>query len=158
MINIVRKFSTTNIIKPYSEYINTGTQRQLVSKIKVNPVTLFIPTLIYTDVENNTYKYVPYEDVSDLSDEKIELSVELNNTKDDPKSFATAGIVTVKVFKDYTNDTAQIIKRFRWNKSDDIIRVLTDNIAAENRFDFYIFKRAFSFSRTLMPVCFSSSS
>ena len=136
LIRAYTLYSPANIIKPYSEYINTGTQRQLVSKIKVNPVTLFIPTLIYTDVENNTYKYVPYEDVSDLSDEKIELSVELNNTKDDPKSFATAGIVTVKVFKDYTNDTAQIIKRFRWNKSDDIIRVLTDNIAAENRFDY----------------------
>lgn len=136
LIKAYTLYSPANIIKPYSEYINTGTKRQLVSKIKVNPVTLFIPTLIYTDVENNTYKYVPYEDVSDLSDEKIELSVELNNTKDDPKSFATAGIVTVKVFKDYTNDTAQIIKRFRWNKSDDIIRVLTDNIAAENRFDY----------------------
>ena len=136
LIKAYTLYSPANIIKPYSEYINTGTKRQLVSKIKVNPVTLFIPTLIYTDVENNTYKYVPYEDVSDLSDEKIELSVELNNTKDDPKSFATAGIVTVKVFKDYTNDTPQIIKRFRWNKSDDIIRVLTDNIAAENRFDY----------------------
>lgn len=136
LIKAYTLYSPANIIKPYSEYINTGTKRQLVSKIKVNPVTLFIPTLIYTDVENNTYKYVPYEDVSDLSDEKIELSVELNNTKDDTKSFATAGIVTVKVFKDYTNNTAQIIKRFRWNKSDDIIRVLTDNIAAENRFDY----------------------
>lgn len=134
LIKAYTLYSPANIIKPYSEYINTGTRRQLVSKIKVNPVTLFIPTLIYTDVENNTYKYVPYEDVSDLSDEKIELSVELNNT--DTKSFATAGIVTVKVFKDYTNDTAQIIKRFRWNKLDDIIRVLNDNIAEENKFDY----------------------
>lgn len=79
-------YSKINIINEYIDYDYSNFARKTINKAHVKPITLYVPTVIYTEEatndNNNYYQYVPYERIDEESNIIISTKLEIsdNNT------------------------------------------------------------------------------
>lgn len=81
-------YSKINIINEYIDYDYSNFTRKVINKAHIKPITLYVPTVIYTEVvtnadDNNYYQYVPYERIDEESNITISTKLEIddvNNT------------------------------------------------------------------------------
>lgn len=75
-------YSKINIINEYNEYDYSNFTRNIINKAHVKPITLYVPTVIYTEKSNTSdgyYQYVPYERIDEESNITISTKLEIND-------------------------------------------------------------------------------
>lgn len=75
-------YSKINIINEYVDYDYSNFKREPINKAHIKPITLYVPTVIYTEApteDNNYYQYIPYERIDEESNIIISTKLEIND-------------------------------------------------------------------------------
>lgn len=73
-------YAKINIIREYVDYDYDNFKRIEINKVHVNPITLYIPTVVYTEIKDGYYQYIPYEKIEEESLDKISINLNIDST------------------------------------------------------------------------------
>lgn len=76
-------YSKINIINEYVDYDYSNFKREPINKAHIKPITLYVPTVIYTEAptedNNYYYQYIPYERIDEESNIIISTKLEIGD-------------------------------------------------------------------------------